>query len=110
MRSLRTRLPPLAALIAFEAAARHLSFTKAARDIHVTQAAVSRHVHNLESYLGVPLFHRGSRTLELTAEGKRLQSAVTMGLEHIAVTSEAIRTTQKADQVTVATTAAFATF
>ncbi|MEE8505121.1 MAG: LysR family transcriptional regulator, partial [Kiloniellales bacterium] len=50
------RLPPLNALRAFEAGARHLSFTKAAEELHVTQAAVSHQVKLLEEDLGVTLF------------------------------------------------------
>lgn len=51
-------LPPLNALRAFEAAARHLSFTLAAEELHVTQAAVSHQVKGLEDHLGVALFRR----------------------------------------------------
>ena len=56
-----TRLPPLNALVVFEAAARHLSFTRAADSLHVTQAAVSHQIKALEEWLGVPLFHRVGR-------------------------------------------------
>ena len=52
------RLPPLNALRAFEAAARHLSFTKAAAELHVTQAAISHQIKTLEEHLGMPLFQR----------------------------------------------------
>ena len=54
-------LPPLNALRAFEAAARHLSFTDAAAELHVTQAAVSHHVKALEERLGLKLFRRVGR-------------------------------------------------
>ena len=54
-------LPPLNALRAFEAAGRHLSFKKAAEELCVTQGAVSRHILNLEAYLGVGLFVRSHR-------------------------------------------------
>ncbi|MCZ6860493.1 MAG: LysR family transcriptional regulator, partial [Alphaproteobacteria bacterium] len=64
------RLPPLNALRAFEAAARHLSFTKAAVELHVTQAAISHQVKALEEWLGLALFHRVNRGLRLTAEGQ----------------------------------------
>ena len=62
-------LPPLNALRAFEAAGRHLSFKEAASELCVTQGAVSRHVLNLESYLGVGLFHRTHRQVMLTPAG-----------------------------------------
>lgn len=64
------KLPPLNALRAFEAAARHLSFTKAAGELHVTQAAVSHQVKTLEEHLGLPLFHRLNRRLALTEAGQ----------------------------------------
>lgn len=64
------RLPPLNALRAFEAAARHLSFTKAAEELHVTQAAVSHQVKTLEEHLGLKLFRRLHRQLLLTDSGQ----------------------------------------
>jgi LysR family glycine cleavage system transcriptional activator len=64
------RLPPLAALRAFAAAARHRSFTKAAQELFLTQSAVSRHVRNLEQDLGCQLFLRGHRSDTLTSEGE----------------------------------------
>jgi DNA-binding transcriptional LysR family regulator len=65
-------LPPLNALRAFEAAARHKSFTRAAEELHVTQAAISHQVKALEERIGVPLFRRSPRALSLTAEGEAL--------------------------------------
>ncbi|MSP68569.1 MAG: transcriptional regulator GcvA, partial [Alphaproteobacteria bacterium] len=64
------RLPPLGAIRAFEAAARHLSFTKAAAELFVTQAAVSHQIKALESHLGVPLFRRLNRAVRLTDAGQ----------------------------------------
>ncbi|MFM7343917.1 MAG: LysR family transcriptional regulator, partial [Tagaea sp.] len=70
---MRTRqLPPLNALRAFEAAARHASFTKAAEELGVTQAAVSHQVKTLEDALGVKLFRRLTRALALTDAGTAL--------------------------------------
>ncbi|MBM3504551.1 MAG: transcriptional regulator GcvA [Alphaproteobacteria bacterium] len=63
-------LPPLNALRAFEAAARHLSFTKAAEELLVTPAAVSQQVKLLEGKLGVALFQRLNRGLLLTDAGR----------------------------------------
>lgn len=63
------RLPPLNALRAFEATARNGSLTMAARELLVTQGAVSRHVSQLEQWLGVTLFVRTRRGAELTPEG-----------------------------------------
>ncbi len=64
------RLPPLNALKAFEAAARHLSFTKAAEELFVTQAAISHQIKTLEEFLGLKLFRRRNRSLLLTEEGQ----------------------------------------
>ena len=64
------RLPPLNALKAFEAAARHLSFTRAAEELFVTQAAVSHQIKALEEFLGIKLFRRRNRALLLTEEGQ----------------------------------------
>ncbi|MFS8979526.1 LysR family transcriptional regulator, partial [Cupriavidus necator] len=57
------KLPPLNALRAFEAAARHLSITTAAEELHVTPGAVSRQIRALEDGLGVQLLHRGHRQI-----------------------------------------------
>jgi LysR family glycine cleavage system transcriptional activator len=65
-----TALPPLNALRVFEVAARQLSFTRAADELHVTQTAVSHQMRLLEAHLGVPLFVRLPRRLELTAHGQ----------------------------------------
>jgi LysR family glycine cleavage system transcriptional activator len=67
---------PLTALRAFEAAARHLSFQAAAGELFVTPAAVSHQVKRLEAYLGVTLFRRGHRTVELTPEGGTLAASL----------------------------------
>jgi LysR family glycine cleavage system transcriptional activator len=64
------RLPPLNALRAFEAAARHSSFTRAADELCVTPGAVSRHVLKLEAFLGAKLFVRRHAQVELTAAGE----------------------------------------
>ena len=64
------RLPPLNAIRAFEAAARHLSFTRAAEELNVTQAAISHQIKGLEDVLGVPLFRRNRRGLEPTEAGR----------------------------------------
>ncbi|QJR79687.1 transcriptional regulator GcvA [Alteromonas pelagimontana] len=67
---MQRRLPPLNALKAFEAAARHLSFTRAADELFVTQAAVSHQIKALEDFLSMKLFIRRNRTLLLTEEGQ----------------------------------------
>src|SRR6202030_634218 len=69
---MNNHLPPLSALWAFEAAARHMSFSKAADELHVTPAAISHQIHALEEDLGVRLFHRLSRSVELTDSARLL--------------------------------------
>src|SRR6185369_13545910 len=85
------RLPPLNALRAFEAAARHLSFKNAAHELHVTPGAVSHQVKILEEHLGVALFRRLTRALELTAEAQAMLPKVREGLESLAVAVERAR-------------------
>lgn len=78
------RVPvPLNPLRAFEAAARLLSFTRAAEELNVTQVAISRQVRVLEGYLGVELFTRGPRSIELTDAGARLYPAVGRAFDEI---------------------------
>ena len=76
------KLPPLDLLAGFEAAARRLSFTLAAEERFVTQSAISRQVKALEGQAwGVPLFVRGHRSLQLTADGQRLFVACSQVLD-----------------------------
>jgi LysR family transcriptional regulator, glycine cleavage system transcriptional activator len=63
-------LPPLNALRAFEATARHASFTRAAAELHVTPAALSHQIRGLEDFLGHKLFHRKARSIALTTAGE----------------------------------------
>lgn len=75
------RPAPLNALRAFEAAARHLSFKKAGRELHVTAGAIGHQVKLVEDHLGVPLFVRLTRALELTPEGLAMLPKVREGLD-----------------------------
>jgi LysR family glycine cleavage system transcriptional activator len=84
------RLPPLNALRAFEVAARHNSFTGAATELRVSHAAISRHVRSLEARLGVTLFRRAKRGVELTDDGMRYLKAVSAAFESIAEATEAL--------------------
>ncbi len=83
-------LPPLNALRAFTAAARHLSFTRAAAELHVTQAAVSHQVKALEARLGTKLFRRLTRGLLLTDEGQALLPGLSDGFERLAAAVERV--------------------
>jgi LysR family transcriptional regulator, glycine cleavage system transcriptional activator len=75
------KLPPLNAVRAFEAAARHLSFTRAADELGMTQAAVSYQIKLLEDRLGAPLFVRMPRQVVLSPAGRRLAPAVAEAFE-----------------------------
>lgn len=85
------KLPPLNALKAFESAARHLNFTKAAEDLFVTQAAVSHQIKLLEDFLGVSLFHRRNRLLELTELGAQYFYEIQLLLEQISLATDKVR-------------------
>lgn len=78
------RLPPLTALRAFDAAARHLSFAKAAAELNVTPAALSFQIKSLEQHLGQPLFHRLNRAVELTQAGRALAPGTADGFQTLA--------------------------
>lgn len=84
-------LPPLSTLQAFEAAGRLLSFTKAARELHVTQAAISKQMRLLEERLGVALFTRSHRRVELTAEGREYLHTVVTALTHLTHATSELR-------------------
>ncbi|MEM6635890.1 MAG: transcriptional regulator GcvA [Pseudomonadota bacterium] len=73
------RLPPLTALRAFEAAARHMSFARAAEELSVTPAALSFQIKSLEEHLGTPVFRRLNRAVALTEAGQMLVPGVQDG-------------------------------
>lgn len=83
--------PSLLALRAFEAAARRLSFTEAARELDVSPAAISRHVRALEQDVGLELFRRLHRRVELTPPGKRFAREIAGGFLQIARAVETVR-------------------
>ena len=101
MSGLRRRLPPLTALVTFEAAARLRSFTRAAAELGVTQAAVSRQIHLLEDTLGFPVFRRLHRRIELTEKGQTLANAASTALTLVAdAIAEAENTQVGQDELT----------
>ncbi|MCX8570738.1 transcriptional regulator GcvA [Aminobacter sp. MET-1] len=102
------RLPPLQSLRAFEAAARRLSMTLAAEELHVTHGAVSRQVKSLEEYLGVPLFRRMVRRIELTVEGIAFFAVVTRVLSDLAREAEHIRQSRDRAKLVVSCGVSFA--
>ncbi len=110
MQSLRSRLPPLNALVTFEAAARHLSFTRAGQELGVSREAVSRQIRNLEDHLGVALFRRRHRALDLTPAGLELEAVVRQSLDNIAQSASALQRQRRPSRLTVTATIAIATF
>ncbi len=86
------RLPPLTALRAFDAAARHMSFALAAAELNVTPAALSFQIKSLEAHLGQPVFRRLNRAVELTEAGRMLMPGVADGFSAL---SAAWRNTQR---------------
>lgn len=107
MSSLR-RLPNLAALRAFEAAARHENFTRAAQEIHLTHGAISHQVRALEEELGVQLFTRNGKRLKVTPEGERFAEVLRTSLDQIADAAEALRTARDHQRLTVSSIPSFA--
>src|SRR3981081_665228 len=95
------RFPPLNALRAFEAAARHASFKIAAKELHVTPGAVSHQVKLLEQHLGVQLFRRITRKLELTTEAHAMLPKVREGLEALHAAVDRVRAREDMTPLTV---------
>lgn len=93
------RTPPLLALRAFEAAARHLSFTLAAAEMHLTQGAISRQVRTLEEFLGQKLFERYTRRIALTPTGEEYYRAIQQALSDIEFATDRAR--READHVII---------
>lgn len=85
------RLPPLNALRAFDAAARRLNFARAAADLAVTPGAVSRQIQALEASLGVRLFARGNRAVELTPRGQVYARQVQEAFDRLGLATEQLR-------------------
>jgi LysR family transcriptional regulator, glycine cleavage system transcriptional activator len=102
------RLPPLNALKAFEAAARHESFTRAAEELCVTQGAVSHQVKALEAELGLKLFNRQRQKLVITESGRSYLAVVRDALDRIADGTEQLLRRQNSGALTVSTSPNFA--
>lgn len=103
------RLPPLNALVVFEAAARHLSFTRAAESLHVTQAAVSHQIKALEEWLGVALFHRIGRGqgLALTESGRDYLPRISGAFDTIRAATSSVMDSRRQRVLNVATLDSF---
>lgn len=102
------KLPPLAQLRAFEAAARHSSFKRAADELAVTPTAISHQIRLLEQYCGQALFRRRPRPVALTEDGARLYPVIKEGLDSFARAVSAVREASQQSLLKVTTTNAFA--
>jgi LysR family transcriptional regulator, glycine cleavage system transcriptional activator len=94
-------IPGLQSLKAFDASARHLNFTRAAAELNVTPAAVSHQIKELEEAVGVPLFQRTSRHMQLTRQGQVLKPAIADALEGITRALQKLRQVENPTQVRV---------
>jgi LysR family glycine cleavage system transcriptional activator len=102
------QLPPLTALKAFEAAARHLSVSLAAEELRVTPAAVSHQIRQLEDHLGLTLFRRVGRNLVLTDAGQAGLPWIKEGFDKLAFAIDAIDALGETGLLTVGVTPSFA--
>jgi len=103
-----SNLPPMNALRAFEAAARRGGFARAAAELNVTPAAVSQQIRNLEEFLGVKLFHRDGRSMELTEAGAAGLERLGAAFELMGEAAEAMRQRSSSTRVHVSAPPAFA--
>jgi LysR family glycine cleavage system transcriptional activator len=101
-------LPSLSALRAFEAAARHESAKQAAEELSVTATAISHQIRALEESLGVALFLRKPRQLELTAQGRELQQTLESAFDSISATAMRLNARPCRQAITLSTTPAVA--
>lgn len=90
----RPKGPPLNAMRAFEAAARHVSFVAAAEELNVTAGAISQHIKILEDWAGVRLFSRNAQGVELTPAGLSLVADFTSAFDGLAQAARALRNLQ----------------
>ncbi|MBM2767547.1 LysR family transcriptional regulator [Burkholderia anthina] len=104
---MKTIVPPLSQLLAFEAVARTLSFTVAAQELSVTQGAISRQISDLEESLGVLLFYRTTRRLAITLDGERYVSIVRSALQDLTDATKSLKE-GGGQEVRVAVATAFA--
>ena len=105
---LRTRPIAVGHLRAFEAVARHLNFRAASEELSLTQSAVSRQIQAMEEEIGVPLFLRHTRAVELTSAGGQLLRAVVPALERLDAAVRMVRRSAGRKSVAITTWASFA--
>ena len=100
---MHSAMPPLSALRAFEAAARHLSLTLAARELNVTAGALSHPNRDLDAYLGMQLYERRVRAIALSAEGKQLYPGLQTGFAQIRDAVSSLKAKHNPDVLVVST-------
>src|SRR5438309_11111357 len=104
----RRRLPPLNALRAFEAAARHLNFSRAADELSVTPGAVSQQIQNLEDYVGATLFKRTPKGLLLTDAAQTALPALREAFDRLGEAASLLTAGTDGRRVTVSAAPSFA--
>ena len=97
------KLPPFAAIRAFEAAARHCNLQQAAAELLVSPSAVSHQLRSLEAFVGTKMFLRGTNGLELTKEGDSYLQALRKGLDLLELATINVAGQRESNQVTVST-------
>jgi len=103
-----TKLPPLNALRGFEAVARHMNFSAAADELQITSSAMSQQIKNLENFLGVQVFNRMARRIELTEVGRRILPGIERGFENLFDAVYPYLNSVSADHISCSTVGSFA--
>ena len=106
--AVRRGLPPLKALLAFEAAARRGSFAAGAEDLCVTPSAVSHHIQQLEDFLGVKLFHRQAGRAAMTSAGQVYAAEIEVAFGRIAEATNLVAPKPTAGQLVIVSGPSFA--
>ncbi|RMR00858.1 LysR family transcriptional regulator [Pseudomonas savastanoi pv. glycinea] len=106
---MRRKIPSTAALVSFEAAARHESFTKAAEELSLTQSAICRQIGSLESFLGIELFRRSRRGVKLTEAGLSYSRRVATQLDAVERDTLSVMGNQGANAIELAVVPTFGT-
>jgi LysR family glycine cleavage system transcriptional activator len=103
-------IPPMKALLAVEATARHGSFSKAAAELNITQSAVSHLVTQAENFLTVPLFDRASRPVRLTTEGMKYVNAMVSSLNLLKAEGQSLQSRKTTNSITISCNLAYGNF
>jgi LysR family glycine cleavage system transcriptional activator len=101
MADLLQRLPNLAALRAFEAAARHENFSRAADEVHLTHGAISHQIRGLEEDLGLQLFVRNGKRITITPEGQRFAAVIRRALGEIGAAADELKNSARVKRLVI---------